>query len=96
MYFAEGKFPKAGEMIERLHDMHYHMMISIWPSFGQNTPVYKEMDKHGYLFWPIGWANFKYYDAYIPEANELYWKYAKEGLYSKDINATAKDAQDSR
>lgn len=107
LYFAENKFPRGKEMLERLHDMNYHVMISVWPSFGQNTPVYKEMDKHGYLFWPIGWANFKYYDAYIPEANELYWKYAKEGLYSKGIdawwidstepdiiNATAKDAQE--
>lgn len=107
LYFAENKFPNAEEMIEQLHDMNYHVMISIWPSFGQNTPVYKEMDKHGYLFWPIGWANFKYYDAYIPEANDLYWKYMKEGLYDKGIdawwidstepdiiNATAKDAQE--
>lgn len=107
LFFAENKFPRGKEMLERLHDMNYHVMISVWPSFGQNTPVYKEMDKRGYLFWPIGWANFKYYDAYIPEANELYWKYAKEGLYSKGIdawwidstepdiiNATAKDAQE--
>jgi len=87
--------------------MNYHIMISIWPGLGQNTAVYKEMDKYGYLFWPIGWANFKYYDAYVPEANAIYWQYMKEGLFSKGIdawwidstepdiiNATAKDAQE--
>jgi alpha-D-xyloside xylohydrolase len=107
LYFAETKFPQPEQMIKMIHDMNYHIMISIWPGLGPNTAVYKEMDKHGYLFWPIGWANFKYYDAYVPEANNIYWKYMKNGLYSKGIdawwidstepdiiNATAKDAQE--
>lgn len=107
LYFAPNKFPEPADMIKQLHDMHYHMMISIWAGLGQNTAVYKEMDQHGYLFWPIGWANFKYYDAYIPDANNIYWKYMKKGLFSKGIdawwidstepdiiNATAKDAQE--
>ncbi|MBN1377999.1 MAG: DUF5110 domain-containing protein [Gammaproteobacteria bacterium] len=107
LFFAESKFPKAEEMIQILHDLNYHVMISIWPGLGPNTDVYKEMDKQGYLFWPVGWANFKYYDAYIPEANDIYWSYMKKGLYSKGIdawwidstepdiiNATAKDAQE--
>ena len=107
LYFSETKYPKPEQMIKLIHDMHFHIMISIWPGLGPNTAVYQEMDKHGYLFWPIGWANFKYYDAYIPEANNIYWKYMKNGLYSKGIdawwidstepdiiNATAKDAQE--
>ena len=107
LYFSENKFPQAEEMIEQIHDMHYHIMISIWPGLGPNTMVYKKMDEHGYLFWPIGWANFKYYDAYVPEANDIYWKYMRNGLFSKGIdawwidstepdiiNATAKDAQE--
>lgn len=107
LYFAESKFPRPAEMIAQIHDMNYHIMVSIWPGLGPNTEVYKEMDRHGYLFWPTGWAGFKYYDAYIPEANDIYWKYANKGLYSKGIdawwidstepdiiNATAKDAQE--
>jgi len=30
---------------------------------------------------PVGWAGFKYYDAYNPAANALYWQYLKNGLY---------------
>jgi alpha-D-xyloside xylohydrolase len=107
LYFSETKYPEPEQMIKLIHDMNYHIMISIWPGLGPNTAVYQEMDKHGYLFWPIGWANFKYYDAYIPEANNIYWKYMKKGLFSIGIdawwidstepdiiNATAKDAQE--
>lgn len=107
LFFSESKYPHPEQMIKMIHDMHFHIMISIWPGLGPNTAVYKEMDKHGYLFWPVGWANFKYYDAYIPDANNIYWKYMKKGLFSKGIdawwidstepdiiNATAKDAQE--
>ncbi len=45
------------------------------------------MDRNGFLYPPFGWAGFKYYDAYNPKANDLYWKYLKEGLYSKGIDA---------
>jgi len=44
------------------------------------------MGKHGFLYKPIGWAGFKYYDAFNHEANMLYWKYLKEGIYSKGLD----------
>ncbi len=87
MFFEENKFPNPKEMVDMIHDMNYHMMISIWPGLGPNTPIYKDMDKRGYLFDTIGWAIFKYYDAFIPEANDLYWQYLKDGLKSKGIDA---------
>lgn len=44
------------------------------------------MQKHGFLYKPVGWAGFKYYDAFNPEANKLYWKYLKSGIYSKGLD----------
>jgi alpha-D-xyloside xylohydrolase len=44
------------------------------------------MLKHGFLYKPVGWAGFKYYDAFNPAANKLYWKYLKSGLYSKGLD----------
>src|SRR3970282_581189 len=87
MFFDAGKFPNPGEMVDRLHKMNYHMMISIWPGLGPNTAIHKDMAARGYLFNTVGWAPFKYYDAFIPEANDLYWDYLKKGLYSKGIDA---------
>ncbi len=87
MFFDKTLFPTPAEMLERLHTMHYHMMISIWPALGPQTEIYREMYKHGYLYSPVGWAGFKYYDAYNPAADSLYWSYLKKGLLSKGIDA---------
>jgi alpha-D-xyloside xylohydrolase len=38
------------------------------------------------LYSPVGWAGFRYYDAYNPLANNLYWRYANEGLFSKGMD----------
>jgi alpha-D-xyloside xylohydrolase len=86
MFFDKKLFPKPKEMTDQLHRMHFHMIISIWPALGPNTSVYADMLSHGYLYKPVGWAGFKYYDAYNPAANALYWKYLKSGLYSEGLD----------
>jgi alpha-D-xyloside xylohydrolase len=86
MFFDESKYPNPKDMVDLLHDMHFHFMISIWPGLGPNTDIFKEMDRNGFLYDQFGWAGFKYYDAYNPKANDLYWKYLKQGLYSKGID----------
>jgi alpha-D-xyloside xylohydrolase len=87
MFFDETRYPRAKEMIDQLHQQHFHLMISIWAGLGPSSPIYKDMDRRGYLYSPVGWAGFKYYDAYNPAANRLYWLYAKEGLFSKGVDA---------
>jgi alpha-D-xyloside xylohydrolase len=86
LYFDEKKYPNPSEMLDILHKQNFHTMISIWCSFGPNTPVYKEMDKKGFLLPTVGWASFKYFDVYNPAARDLYWKYTNEGLFSKGID----------
>ncbi len=86
MFFDKDLFPKPKQMVDKLHAMHFHIIISIWPALGQNTEIYSEMKKQGFLYAPVGWAGFKYYDAFNPAANALYWKYLKNGLYSKGLD----------
>jgi alpha-D-xyloside xylohydrolase len=107
MIFDKERYPEPKEMIDSVHDLNYHIMFSIWPGLGPATEIYKEMQKKGYLFDVVGWASFKYYDAFIPEANDVYWKYLKNGLFSKGadafwvdspepdiVNATTKESQE--
>lgn len=86
MFFDKTLFPHPKEMCDKLHEMNFHIIISIWPALGPKTEIYSEMTKHGFLYRPIGWAGFKYYDAFNPEANKIYWKYLKEGIYSKGLD----------
>jgi alpha-D-xyloside xylohydrolase len=86
LFFDEKLYPNPKEMIDIIHRQNFHIMISIWAGLGPNTPVYKDMQKNGFLYSPVGWAGFRYYDAYNPAANDLYWKYMNEGLFSKGID----------
>jgi alpha-D-xyloside xylohydrolase len=82
MSFDLKLYPDPEGMIKILHNEHMHLMISIWGGLGPNTDIYKEMNKNGFLYSPVGWAGFKYYDAYNPAANDIYWKYISKGLFS--------------
>ena len=87
LFFDEKRFPNPKEMIDSIHKQNFHIMISIWPGLGPNTQVYKDMLQRGYLYAPIGWGGFRYYDAYNPAANDLFWHYAEKGLFSNGIDA---------
>jgi len=87
MFFDKTLFPRPKQMIDKLHRMHYHLMISIWPALGPNTAIYRDMRTKGFLYEPVGWAGFRYYDAFNPSANDLYWRYLKTGLLSKGVDA---------
>jgi alpha-D-xyloside xylohydrolase len=86
MSFTPDRYPDPDKMVKTLHDQHFHLAISVWGGLGPDTAIHKEMDSKGFLFKPTGWAGFKFYDAFNPAANDLYWKYLREGLYSKGID----------
>ncbi|HPR30556.1 MAG TPA: glycoside hydrolase family 31 protein [Prolixibacteraceae bacterium] len=86
MFFDKTLFPEPKKMMDELHAMNFHAIISIWPALGPKTEIYADMDRHGFLYDPVGWAGFKYYDAFIPEANDLYWKYLRDGIFSKGLD----------
>ncbi|MDR3217645.1 MAG: DUF5110 domain-containing protein [Dysgonamonadaceae bacterium] len=102
MNFENPQFPNPQEMIDLVHKKNAHMMISVWASFGPDTKQYSDLQKINALFdfatWPPSakdsWPpdmNFpsgvKAYDAYNPQAREIYWDYLNKGLFSKGIDA---------
>ena len=87
LFFDKKLYPHPKEMIDLIHKQNFHIMISVWPGLGPNTPVYKEMQQKGFLYSPVGWAGFKYYDAYNPAANDVYWKHMRKGLFADGIDA---------
>lgn len=101
MEFLNEDFPNPQGMVDAIHDMNAHMIISIWSSFGPATKQYRELSKIGALYdfntWPesglTSWPpNMEYpsgvrvYDAFNPKARDIYWKYLNEGLMKYGID----------
>ncbi len=87
MVFDPQRYPRPQEMIDLLHQQNFHLMISIWPGLGPASAIHQDMARRGFLYSPVGWAGFRYFDAYNPDATALYWKYAREGIFSKGVDA---------
>jgi len=85
-------YPNPKSMVETLHKDHVHLMVSVWPYFRPGSPVYDDMDKHGFFiaktevsgFHPSGMA---LYDAFNPDARKYYWKLMNDALFKIGVDA---------
>ena len=109
MDFLSENFTTGPQLIKNVHEKHAHFMISIWASFGPQTPQYRELNEKGLLLpietWPQSglshlWpprtdypSGVKVYDAFSPEARDIYWKYLKT-LYDYGTDAWWMDSTD--
>jgi len=97
MEFLNPEFYNPQKMVDDVHDLNAHMVISIWNSFGPHTKQYKELDKIDALLnfktWPESgsqkWppnldypSGVRVYDPYNPEARDIYWKYLNKGIFT--------------
>jgi alpha-D-xyloside xylohydrolase len=89
MEFLNPAFPDPQRMIDEVHDLNAHIIISCWASFGSKTSQYTIMKEKGMLMnfrtWPLvpeGDSAVKVYDAYHPEARDIYWDHMNKGLFS--------------
>jgi alpha-D-xyloside xylohydrolase len=83
------RYPDPAGMTERLHKLKLKLMVSIWPSVGNDTELARELDQHGLRFEPLHWISQKarIYDAYSPLGRQIYFKHAKSGLFDKGVDA---------
>lgn len=109
MDFISPDFPDAKKMVHDIHGLNAHLSVSIWASFGPMTKPYRELDKKGMLFnfktWPESgreiWppdlsypSGVRVYDAYHPEARDIYWKYLNQGVFSLGVDAWWMDSSE--
>ena len=80
--FDTVRYPRPEEMTSKLHDMDVHFMLSIWANPGDTSDDYKEFKEAGLLL-PADNS----YNAYLPEARDMYWQQAKRGLFDKGVDA---------
>jgi len=101
MEFLNPEFRNPQQMVDEIHEMNAHIIISIWSSFGPKTEQYSELKKNemllDFLTWPMSgkdvWppdmnypSGVRPYDPYNPMARDIYWKYLEKGLYSLGID----------
>lgn len=89
MTWDKTRFPDPDGAIRRIHDMHLKLMVSIWPSVGNDTALARELDQHGLRFAPLHWISkqARIYDAFSPLGRKIYFKHAKAGLLDKGVDA---------
>ncbi|HEY9140591.1 MAG TPA: glycoside hydrolase family 31 protein [Bryobacteraceae bacterium] len=86
------KYPDPKGMIDDLHAIHFHLMISVWPYFYPGSDVYADMDRKGYFidrtkvgaYHPKGSA---LYDATNPAARKYYWNLIDNSLFKIGADA---------
>ncbi|MDP4151639.1 MAG: glycoside hydrolase family 31 protein [Bacteroidota bacterium] len=109
MDFLNPEYPHPQKMVDDIHGLHAHMIISIWASFGPMTRQYHELKQKGmlldFLTWPESgsqlWpprldypSGVRPYDPYNPEARDIYWRYASKGLFSIGIDGWWMDSSE--
>jgi alpha-D-xyloside xylohydrolase len=89
MIWNPERFPDPKRLTKSLHDMNLKLMVSIWPSIGNDTALAKELDQHGLRFEPLHWISKKarIYDAFSPEGRKIYFKHIKQGLLDAGVDA---------
>jgi alpha-D-xyloside xylohydrolase len=83
--FGNPGFPDPKGMIDKVHQLNAHIIISVWPSFGVKTKPFKEFSDKKMLLniktWPPTSGN-RPYDVYNPEARNIYWRYMNSNIFS--------------
>ena len=93
--FLNPKYPDPKGMMEKIHSMGAHSLISVWPSFGKQTDIFAALQKENLLLdietFPPG-NGVKVYDVWNPRAREIYWNYMKDNIWDAGLDGWWLDA----
>jgi alpha-D-xyloside xylohydrolase len=87
-------YPDPKAMVDRLHNEHFHFMISVWPFFEPGSKEYDEMDRRGFFIDrtkvahpPFHAQGMAVYDPTNPEARKYYWEQMNKALFNIGVDA---------
>ena len=96
--FGNPNFPDPKKMVDDIHSMNAHIIISVWPFFGPETNIYKDLSKRKLLFdydvYPQN-NGVRAYDTFSPKAREIYWNYMNKNLLSLGVDGWWLDATEA-
>jgi len=89
--FDPARFANPKQMVQDLHDLNYHVMISVWGKFDPRTANAGLLSSKGFLY-PKAYETERYYDAFNPRARAEYWSLMRDKLFSLGYDAWWLDA----
>jgi alpha-D-xyloside xylohydrolase len=100
--FDAARYPDPQKMVNDIHALNAHVMISVWPKFYPATANFKELDARGYIYernleqqekdWVGPGYLSSFYDPYSDEARRIFWRQVEEHLGRLGIDAWWLDA----
>jgi alpha-D-xyloside xylohydrolase len=100
--FDPVRFPDPTGWIKSIHDLHAHLMISVWGKFYTGTKNFDAMKAGGFLYpenlaeHVIDWLGYPYtfFDAFSAPARALFWAQVKPALFDRGVDAWWLDASE--
>lgn len=95
--FDPERYPDPKGMVDAIHKMHAHILISVWARFDLGTANGKELEQAGALYPPVvpnvyPKGEGKWYDAFNPEGRRIYWRQIHQRLGTMGMDGWWLDA----
>jgi len=97
--FDPSRYPNPGAMVQKIHDEHGHIIVSVWPKFDLGTKHVKQLERVDGVFhkvfksvWPKGQQ--MWYDPFNPKARKVYWKQIRNTLFADGFDGWWLDASE--
>jgi alpha-D-xyloside xylohydrolase len=99
--FDASRFHDPPGMVEELHEeLNTRIMISVWPKFYPGTEHFDQLQEKGFLYQRnlqkdiVDWVGYPstFYDAFNPDARDLFWQQINTKLNVYGIDAWWMDA----
>jgi alpha-D-xyloside xylohydrolase len=94
MKFDEDHYPDPAHMMDILHQENLHLVISVWPKFGTQTDVYKQLKSASLLIPGETPTHEQWLDAFNPKARSFFWQDIDQGLFKDGLDGWWLDASE--
>jgi alpha-D-xyloside xylohydrolase len=94
MKFDETHYSDPAGMMDVLHKQNLHLVISVWPKFGAQTDVHKQLESASLLIPGETPAHERWLDAFNPDARKLFWQDIDNGLFKYGLDGWWLDASE--
>ena len=85
--FGNPAYPDPKKMMDDIHSMHAHSIISVWSQFGKESDIYKQLQSINAIIpvntWP---SSSTPYDVFNPKANEMVWDRMRDNIFSYGVD----------